>query len=181
MGGHVLQTALPFGDVEVGVVEPGVTVAGGTAPCSAGHVVVEVHVDLLLSELGGDGVVYLWEVLAVACLLYISTYFKPGRRVIKLRIILDHLLVHGSAIRLTQSFLERIPNRDIPAIILDIINQLDGKREANNVHVQTLDLLRNRRNALILKPLGNHDLASARPVDAYVGEVCAGGVLNPLA
>jgi hypothetical protein len=54
---HEFEAASPFADVEVCITEPGVSVVSAAAPFCFGHVVVEVHVDLLLCELGGDGVV----------------------------------------------------------------------------------------------------------------------------
>jgi hypothetical protein len=54
---HEFETASPVADVEVCVAEPGISVVSATAPFCFGHVVIEVHVDLLLCELGGDGVV----------------------------------------------------------------------------------------------------------------------------
>jgi hypothetical protein len=59
VGGHEFETAAPFGDVEVGVAEPGVSIVCAAAPFCFGHVVVEMDVDLLLCELSCNGVVYL--------------------------------------------------------------------------------------------------------------------------
>jgi hypothetical protein len=53
---HEFETAAPVRDVEVCVAEPGITIIAAAAPFPFGHVVVEMDVDLLLCELGSDGV-----------------------------------------------------------------------------------------------------------------------------
>jgi hypothetical protein len=57
---HELETATPVVDVEVCVAEPGVSITGAAAPFGLGHVVVEMDVDLLLCELGGNGIIHLF-------------------------------------------------------------------------------------------------------------------------
>jgi hypothetical protein len=58
---HEFEAALPSGDVEVGVAEPGVSVVGAATPFSFGHVVVEMDVHLLVCELGCNGIVDLYR------------------------------------------------------------------------------------------------------------------------
>jgi hypothetical protein len=53
---HEFETTAPVLDVEVRVAEPGITIIAAAAPFPFGHVVVEMDVDLLLCELGSDGV-----------------------------------------------------------------------------------------------------------------------------
>lgn len=60
MGSHVGEPALPAGDVEVGVAEPGVAVGMAAAPFSFRDVVVEVDVDVLGGCFCGYGVEDLW-------------------------------------------------------------------------------------------------------------------------
>lgn len=62
MFSHVLEASLPFGNVKVSITEPRVAVTGRAAPRSLRHVVVEMNIDLLLLELGGDGIVNLGTV-----------------------------------------------------------------------------------------------------------------------
>jgi hypothetical protein len=54
---HEFEAALPFGDVEVGVAEPGVSVVGAAAPFCFGYVVVEMDVHLLVCKFGCDGII----------------------------------------------------------------------------------------------------------------------------
>ena len=53
---HVLKTTLPLGYIKVFIAEPRISVTGRAAPCTFGHVVIEVDIDSLLRKLGGDGI-----------------------------------------------------------------------------------------------------------------------------
>lgn len=57
--GHVLKSALPFGDIEVCVTEPCIAIVSRAAPRALGHVVVKMHIDLLLCELSSNVIVHL--------------------------------------------------------------------------------------------------------------------------
>lgn len=53
---HILQTALPVVNVEIGVSKPSVSVSATTAPRAFRHVVVQMNVDALFVQFGGDGI-----------------------------------------------------------------------------------------------------------------------------
>ena len=68
------------------------------------------------------------------------THLEPGGGSTELRVVLDHLLIDGSAICISESFLESILKRNIATIIFDIVDHLDSECQANCIHVQALDL-----------------------------------------
>jgi hypothetical protein len=147
---HELETATPVVDVEVCVAEPGVSITGAAAPFGLGHVVVEMDVDLLLCELGGNGIIHLFcASVKKFTRLYTWTYLESGGRSTELWVVLNYVLIRRVSIA-SQCFLERLLYRHISAAILDVINHLDCEREPNMVHVQALDFRHNGLDRLVL-------------------------------
>lgn len=90
------------------------------------------------------------------------------------------MLIDFRSVGRAQRLRKRLLNRYVASIVLDVVDHLNRKCQPYDVHPQALDLRHNRRNGLVLQTFRYHHIGRARPIHANIGDVQAGGVLNPL-
>lgn len=87
------------------------------------------------------------------------------------------LIKDRGAIRLTQRLVKRPRQGDVhPAILINLVDHLDGVGQAHGVHADLLELRDDVGDALVLQALWDHDVRGAGPVGAGEGDDVPGGV-----
>lgn len=165
MRSHILPSSKPVVNIEIGIIEPSISI-GTAAPHSLRDVVVQVQIDTALIEFFGNSIVNLQ-----AC----DVFMERG-------IVLEDFVIDLCAVLRAEGFDQSgLDGHIFTTVFINLVDEFDSVGETDGVHANFGELTSDVGHRLVLKSFGDHGIGSTGPVSTDICDGLALAVVDPAA